>query len=116
MLSGASHAAIEQPHTPRSLISDRSEFLKSELLAELIHQMLCIRGQHAEFAELSLKEPLFVTRIWLHLCRGDETGRRLDRDFTVPIDHSSAEHNRRNMALTGRTQTKHKSQRARRKF
>src|SRR6202521_6296925 len=101
MLSGASHAAIEQPDTPRSLISDRTELLESKLLAELIHQVLCIRGQHAEFAELSLKEPLFVTRIWLHLCRGDETGRRIDRDFTFPIDHSSAEHDRCTLPLTG---------------
>src|SRR5580704_4832096 len=103
MLSGASHAAIEQPHSPRSLISDCSELLKTKLLAELIHQVLCIRGQHAEFTELSLKEPLFVTRIWLHLCRGDETGRRIDRDLTVLIDHSRAEHDRRHMPLTGRT-------------
>src|SRR6516164_4293077 len=103
MLDSASYAAIEQPNTPRSLISDRTELLESKLLAELIHQVLRIPGQHAKFAELSLKETLFVTRIRVHLCRGNETGRRIDRDLTVLIDHSRAEHDRRHMPLTGRT-------------
>ena len=58
---------IDNQHPHLELTSRDPGTLPQGRDALMYWQVLRIRGQHAEFAELSLKESLFVTRIPVHL-------------------------------------------------